>query len=92
MIRNFRHKGLAEFFSRGTRAGIQPRHAGKLRLILTALDSAQRPSDMNSPGWRLHALHGGLQGFYAVTVGASWRVIFRFEAGDVCDVDYLDYH
>jgi proteic killer suppression protein len=47
---------------------------------------------MNAPGWRLHALHGGLQGFHAVTVNANWRVIFRFEAGDVCNVDYVDYH
>jgi proteic killer suppression protein len=47
---------------------------------------------MNAPGWRLHALHGGLLGFHAVTVGANWRVIFRFEADDVCGVDYVDYH
>ncbi len=47
---------------------------------------------MNAPGWRLHALNGALRGFHAVTVGANWRVIFRFDAGDACDVDYVDYH
>jgi len=26
------------------------------------------------------------------TVRANWRVIFRFEAGQAVDVDYLDYH
>lgn len=31
-------------------------------------------------------------GFWAVTVRANWRVIFRFEDGDAFDVDYLDYH
>jgi len=92
LIRNFRHKGLGEFFAHGSRAGIQPRHSLKLRLILSALASARRPADLNAPGWRLHALHGALQGFHAVTVGANWRVVFRFEAGDACDVDYVDYH
>ena len=92
MIRNFRHKGLAEFFAHGSRAGIQPSHAVKLRLILTALNCARQPADMSAPGWRLHALHGALRGFHAVTVAANWRVIFRFEAGDAGDVDYVDYH
>jgi proteic killer suppression protein len=31
-------------------------------------------------------------GHWAVTVQANWRVMFRFEAGDVLAVDYLDYH
>jgi proteic killer suppression protein len=33
-----------------------------------------------------------LKGFWAVTVRANWRVIFRHEGGDAFDVDYLDYH
>ena len=37
--RSFRHKGLEEFFKRGTKAGIQPHHAAKLRLQLNALDA-----------------------------------------------------
>ncbi|MDH4260801.1 MAG: type II toxin-antitoxin system RelE/ParE family toxin [Gammaproteobacteria bacterium] len=92
MIRSFRHKGLEAFFLHGSRAGIPPRHAARLRLILTALDCARRPADMNASGWRMHALHGRLSGFHAVRVSANWRVIFRFEAGNAQDVDYLDYH
>ncbi len=30
MITEFKHKGLERFFLRGTRAGIQPRHAARL--------------------------------------------------------------
>ena len=92
MIRSFRHKGLEAFFLHGSKAGIQPRHAVKLRLILTTLDAAGRPQDLNTPGWRLHALQGDLQGFHAVTVSANWRVIFRFETADAHDVGYIDYH
>ena len=44
------HKGLESFFRTGSKAGIQPHHAGKLRLQLTLLDKAIQPEDMNAPG------------------------------------------
>ena len=47
---------------------------------------------MNLPGFRLHQLTGQLRGFYAVSVSGNWRVTFRFEDGNVVDVDYVDYH
>jgi len=46
---------------------------------------------MNLPGFRLHPLKGAYKGFWAVTVRANWRVIFRFDDGAE-DVDYVDYH
>ena len=92
MIKSFRHKGLEAFFRRGTKSGIQPHHAGKLRLQVTALDAATRPDDLAAPGWRLHPLTGNLRGFYSITVSGNWRVIFRFDGKDVELVDYLDYH
>jgi proteic killer suppression protein len=92
MIRSFRHKGLEAFFKRGTKAGIQPHHAAKLRLQLTALDAATKPGDLAAPGWRLHPLTGDSKGFFSITVNGNWRVIFRFVEHGVELVDYLDYH
>ena len=46
---------------------------------------------MDLPGFRLHPLKGQMRGFWALTVGANWRVIFRFDDGAE-DVDYVDYH
>jgi proteic killer suppression protein len=92
VIRSFRHKGLEAFFRRGTKAGIQPQHASKLRLQLTALDAATRPSDLGAPGWRRHPLTGEFRGFHSITVNGNWRVIFRFVGQNVELVDYLDYH
>ena len=66
-------------------------HAVKLPDILARLDAAGRIEDMDLPGFRLHALKGELKGFWAVTVRANWRVIFRFAEGDALDVDYVDY-
>lgn len=50
----------------------------KLRDILARLDAAGTPADLDLPGFRLHALKGDLAGFWAVTVRANWRLIFRF--------------
>jgi len=46
---------------------------------------------MDLPGFRLHPLKGQVKGFWAVTVRANWRVIFRFDDG-ATDVDSVDYH
>jgi len=35
-------------------------------------------------------LNGQMKGFWAVTVRANWRVIFRFAEGHAEDVDYDD--
>jgi proteic killer suppression protein len=47
---------------------------------------------MDLPGFRLHALKGERKGWWALTVHANWRVIFRFEDANADDVDYIDYH
>jgi proteic killer suppression protein len=92
MIRSIRHKGLKRLYEDDDRRGINSQHAEQLRDILARLDAATVPADMDLPGFRLHPLKGELKGFWAVTVRASWRVIFRFAEGDAIDVDYVDYH
>lgn len=92
MIQSFRHKGLAKFFTTGSRAGIQAVHADRLRLILAALNAAVAPNDMGLPGLRLHPLKGTRSGSWSVSVSGNWRVTFRFSGKDAIDVDYEDYH
>jgi len=92
MIKTFVHKGLEAFFRKGTKAGIQPVHADKLRRLLAQLDQSASALDMNVPGWRLHELQGEHAGSWSVTVNGNWRVVFKFEDGDAVLVDYLDYH
>ncbi len=91
-ILRFRHKGLERFFLRGTTAGIQAKHAQRLRLILGRLNVAREPRDMGLPGLRLHPLTGERKGTWAVSVSGNWRVTFAFSGPDVVDVDYEDYH
>lgn len=92
MIRTFRHKGLRRLFEGDDARGVSADHVEKLTRILARLHAARTVTDMDLPGHRLHPLTGKLKGFYAVTVQANWRVVFRFTDGEAQDVDYLDYH
>jgi proteic killer suppression protein len=92
VIKSFRHKGLRKLFETGSAAGVQPNHAKRLRLQLTALDSAQTIDDMEIPGFRLHPLKGELAGRWSITVAGNWRVTFEFREGNAYVLDYEDYH
>jgi proteic killer suppression protein len=92
MIRRFRSRGLKRFFERGDESRIRADHRDTVRDILARLNASVAPEDLDLPGFRLHPLKGEYAGFWAVTVRANWRIIFRFEEGDAVDVDYLDYH
>ena len=92
MIISFRHKGLRRLYEEGDPRGIRPDLRLRVLTILNQLDQAQIIEDMRMTSFHLHALRGNLQGFWAVTVRANWRIIFRFENGDASGVDLIDYH
>ncbi|MFN0040689.1 MAG: type II toxin-antitoxin system RelE/ParE family toxin [Burkholderiales bacterium] len=92
MIQSFRHKGLKRLYESGSAAGIQPHHAKRLRMLLTALDTAQLVEDMDIPGFRLHALKGDGQNRWSVWVNGNWRMTFEFRDGHAYVLDYEDYH
>jgi len=92
MIRSFKHKGLERFFFHGSRKGIQPKYAARLRIQLAVLNSANNVNDVSVASWRLHALSGKLIGHYSMAVDENWRLTFRFVNGDVELLDYMDYH
>lgn len=72
--------------------GVAAEHVERLRDILAKLDAARSVRDMNLPGFRLHGLKGSRKGYWAVTVRANWRVIFRFDGDQAADIDLVDYH
>jgi proteic killer suppression protein len=92
MIKNFRHKGMEQFYETGSTRGIQASHVPKLRRQLARLDAAAMPQDMNIPGWDLHPLKGDLKGHWSVKVNGNWRLTFMFDDGDAVLVNYQDYH
>ena len=92
MITSFKHRGLKRFYESGTTRGIQAAQAPRIRLILGRLDASVNPQDMNLPGLHLHELTGKRKGTWSVRVSGNWRVTFRFDGPDACDVDLEDYH
>ena len=92
MIIGFIRKGLERFYKTGKTSGVQARHARRLRLILSNLDQAESPNDMDMPGLRLHELKGRRRNIWSVSVSGNWRVTFRFIGRDAEIVNYEDYH
>lgn len=91
MVVRFKHKGLERFFAEASRAGIQSKHAKRLRLILGRLHASTSPRDMKLPGLNMHELSGDRGGYWAVKVSGNWRVTFRFVGEDADSVDYEDH-
>ncbi len=79
-------------FETGNASGVQASHAKRLRMLLAALDTAQRIEDMDIPGLRLHPLKGEMRGRWSITVNGNWRVTFEFRDGNGYILDYEDYH
>lgn len=64
-----------------------------VRRQLDQIDAVTKLEDLKvPPGNRLHALRGDLRGLHAVRVNDQYRIVFRFEGGDVFDVRCTDYH
>lgn len=92
MIRTFKHKGLARFFTRGDHRGIPPASAARIERMLDLLDACLAPADMDLPGYRFHPLKGDRAGEFAVSASGNLRITFRFDGEDAIDVDLEDYH
>lgn len=73
-------------------SGIQVKHQKRLRLQLSALETAQMIENMDLPGYRLHKLKGERKNLWSITVNGNWRLTFKFIEGDVYVVNYEDYH
>lgn len=92
MIRSFRNKGLRRLFEEGDSSKLSVRHVSRVERILSALDTATAPEQLNIPGWRFHALKGDQVGRYALDASGNWRVTFGWDDQDAVDVDLEDYH
>ena len=91
-IMRVRHEGLRALHERDDPARLPAGLVARLRRILFRLQDATHPGSADAPGFRLHPLKGGREGQWSVRVTGNWRVVFRFEAGEVVDVDLIDYH
>jgi len=92
MIESFKHKGLKRLYEEDDRSKLAADMVEKIRLVLSALEEAGSIDDLDQPSFRLHPLKGDLEGRWAITVRANWRIVFRFEGDKASNVDLVDYH
>lgn len=92
MIASFKHRGLKRLFDNDDRRRLSATQVEKIGRILARLDEATDIKHMALPAFGLHPLKGDLKGFWAISVSGNWRIIFRFDNGNVYDVDLVDYH
>ena len=64
----------------------------RLARILLRLNVAEKPEEMNDPGFRLYLLRGNLAEYWSLRFSGNWRIVFRFHDGEAVDVDLIDYH
>jgi toxin HigB-1 len=61
----------------------------KLRMLNNAVDL----SDLRiPPANKLEKLSGKLKSFYSIRINDQWRIIFKWNAGNVSEVEIIDYH
>lgn len=92
MILTIKHRGLRAYWERGERRRLNQDWIPRIERIMNALDLAQKPEDLDFPGWRLHLLKGDYAGYYSARVSGNGRIVFRFEGADTTDIDLIDYH
>jgi len=49
-------------------------------------------NDIKALGGGIHMLTSDYVGFWSIKVSPNYRIIFRYNKGEVFDVDYVDYH
>lgn len=94
-MRSFVHKGLKHLYLEDRTRGLPPDAADKLRKTLAYLDEMEDPEELRSlPTWKAHTLTGDRRGVWSLHVTRNWRLTFRVDTaeGEICDVDFEDYH
>jgi len=92
MIKSFRNRASADLFQSGRTGKINARMHKRILVRLDRLEVAEKPEDMNLPGFNFHALHGFSPTRYNVHVNGPWCITFEFDGRDAARVDLEQSH
>jgi len=92
MIGSFKSKALAGLFETEKSRRIDQRMHKRILVRLDRLDAAEKPEDMNLPGFNFHALNGFDPMRYTIHVNGPWCITFEFDGTDAAQVDFGQYH
>ena len=93
MIRSFADKTTESIWNRDFVKGVATTIAKTAYRKLFQLHTATRLVDLNiPPANRLEALKGDRKGQWSIRINDQYRLCFRWQDGDVHDVEFVDYH
>ncbi|MEX0409438.1 type II toxin-antitoxin system RelE/ParE family toxin [Aquibium sp. LZ166] len=93
MIRSVRDKRIEAIIASRAPKGFPSDLVASTRRKLFMLDNAKALEDLlTPPGNRLEALKGDRKGQYSIRINDQFRICFRWLAGNVEDVEIVDYH
>lgn len=92
MIKSFKQSWLEEFFHKGKNKKVPAQLSSRLFRKLDMMNAAKELDDLTSPpSNHLHQLYGDRKGQWAISVNGPWRLCFRFEDGDIFDIELVQY-
>ena len=91
MIKSSRRGGFRQFWETGSSRRIDAGLADRIHRRLSALDQAERPEEMNLPGFDFRKLRGK-PARYTVHVNGPWCITFEWSGVDAVRVDLEQYH
>jgi toxin HigB-1 len=89
------HKGLTRLYEDDDPKGLPASSVDKLRKIVAYLEAMEDASDLPKiPMWKAHLLTGRRKGTWSLHVTRNWRTTFWIDNtdGELCDVNFEDYH
>ncbi|MEO6902076.1 MAG: type II toxin-antitoxin system RelE/ParE family toxin [Bacteroidia bacterium] len=93
MLTSFGNKDTKKIWGgeriKGLPTDIQEIGRRKLRM----LNNCQDLNDLQTPpSNRLEKLKGNLKDFYSIRINNQWRIIFKWNNGNIEQVEIIDYH
>jgi proteic killer suppression protein len=93
VIRSFADKETAAIFSGLAVRKLPHQIQARARTKLLLIDAAKRLSDLRvPPSNHLEALGGDRKGQYSIRINRQWRICFKWQEGNVWNVEVTDYH
>jgi proteic killer suppression protein len=92
-IRNIIHKGVKRLYTEDSAKGLSAAAVNKLRMTLAFLQDMESEDELRTvPVWKAHKLTGDRKSVWSLHVTPNWRLTFRIDENEICDLNLEDYH
>ena len=93
LIRSVQHRGLLRLIENDDNRELRPDLVRRIRNVLAVLVIASDVTEVVGPsGWRIHRLKGDRERTWSISVSGNWRLTFKIENDEICDLNLEDYH